>query len=301
MVTQPAGTQPAGTRPAPARSDGSRQGFNLDSFLSSFQQGLTTAQQGWDFARQVPGIVQQFAAPGPPPAGTTPTGMPPGGDGPLPGSGSPITAPAYPLSPVPDAPAPPPPTTMSPAADTGQVDRLLQALRQGQIPALPGPYAAPAPVPAHAPPADAMAMLRLILSNPQFLSALHSTAASSTPRPVSLPVPVAAAAPRLRQVPIPLGAVLNAIVALAGASMTDLSAATREDEPEVPAYLVDAQGGFIVDPASADDRAALVTHFFRLSAEAQGASEGWLPVEQFEAFDESVDEGEATEAWDRGF
>lgn len=213
-----------------------------------------------------------------------------------------MTAPAYPLSPLADAPAPPP-STMSPAADTGQVAQLLQALRQRQIPALPGPYATPAAAPAPAPPADAMAMLRLILSNPQFLSALQSTAASSAPRPVSLPVPVAAAAPQLRQVPIPLGAVLNAIVALAGASMTDLSAATREDEPEVPAYLVDAQGGFIVDPASADDRAALVTHFFRLSAEAQGASEGWLPVEQFEAFDDSVDEGEATEAeaWDPGF
>lgn len=217
----------------------------------------------------------------------------------MPGSGSPMTAPAYPLSPLPDAPAPSPSSTMSPAADTGQVDRLLQALRQGQIPALPGPYATPVPAPA--PPADAMAMLRLILSNPQFLSALQSTAGSSAPRPVSLPVPVAAAAPQLRQVPIPLGAVLNAIVALANASMTDLSAATREDEPEVPAYLVDAQGGFIVDPASADDRAALVTHFFRLSAEAQGAGEGWLPAEQFEAFDESVDEVEATEAWDRGF
>lgn len=184
---------------------------------------------------------------------------------------------------------------MSPAADTGQVGQMLQALQQGQIPALPGPYASPAPSGQAAPP-DATAMLRLILSNPQFLAALQSSAASSTPQPVRLPVPVAATAPQMRQVPIPLGAVLNAIVTLAGASMTDMSAATREDEPEVPGYLVDPRGGFIVDPANADDRAALVTHFFRLSAEAQGASEGWLPVEMFEAFDEGAGDGEATEA-----
>jgi hypothetical protein len=190
---------------------------------------------------------------------------------------------------------------MSPAADPAQIDQLLLALRQRQIPALPGPYASPAPTPAAAP--DAMAMLRVILSNPQFLNALQSTAAPVPARPVSLPVPVAATAPRLRQVPIPLGAVLNAIASLAGASMTDLSAASREDEPEVPAYLVDAEGAFIVDPASADDRAALVAHFFLLSAEAQGAGEGWLPIEQFEAFDESADEGEAVEAedWGQGY
>jgi hypothetical protein len=190
---------------------------------------------------------------------------------------------------------------MSPAADPAQVDQLLQALRQRQIPALPGPYASPVAAPAAAP--DAMAMLRLILSNPQFLNALQSTAAPAPPRPVTLPVPVAATAPQLRQVPIPLGAVLNAIASLAGASMTDLSAASREDEPEVPAYLVDAEGAFIVDPASAEDRAALVAHFFRLSAEAQGAGEGWLPIELFEAFDESADEGEAVEAedWGQGY
>ena len=140
-------------------------------------------------------------------------------------------------------------------------------------------------------------MLRLILSNPQFLQALQATSAPVAARPVQLPVPIPAAPQQMQQVPIPLGAVLNAIIALAGSSMTDLSAGAREDEPDVPAYLVDAGGQLIVDPASTDDRAALVTHLFRLSAEAQGASEGWLPMEQYEAIDEGVDEGEATEGW----
>ena len=65
--------------------------------------------------------------------------------------------------------------------------------------------------------------------------------------------------------PIPLGAVLNAIVALAGQSMTELAEQESEDAEELPEYLVAEDGELLVDPASADDRAALVTHLFRLS------------------------------------
>jgi hypothetical protein len=89
------------------------------------------------------------------------------------------------------------------------------------------------------------------------------------PRSVELPVPAPAAPRHVRSVPIPMGAVMNAIAALAGQSMTELNEYTREEESEVPEYLVDEAGEFVVDPASADDRAALVTHLFRLSDATQ--------------------------------
>lgn len=252
-------------------------------------------QQGWDFVQQVPRFAQQFSGQGQQPAAFAPTPQAPfAGDAPVPAAGGPMTFPTYPPTPSADAPAAP--AAVSPAADAGQIDQLLQALRQRNIPPLPGPYGPPPTAPAAAP-GDPMSMLRLILSNPQFLQALQSTSAPVAARPVQLPVPVPTAPQQMQQMPIPLGAVLNAIVALAGSSMSNLSAGAREDEPEVPAYLVDADGRFIVDPANMDDRAALVTHLFRLSAEAQGAGEGWLAMEQDEAIDDSVDEGEATEGW----
>jgi len=195
-----------------------------------------------------------------------------------------------------------------PAAAPGfQLAPLLQALQQRQIPPLPPPVplavpmiaAQPFGLPA-APQFDALSLLRLILVNPQFQQALQPTAAGTMPRTLHLPVPVAAAPSRSRPVPIPLGAVINAIAALAGQSLTELHAGTAEDEPEVPGYLVDAEGEFIVDPASPDDRAALVTHYFRINDQAQQEA-AWRQSgrRSFEAEDE-LSEGDAW-ARDAGF
>jgi hypothetical protein len=57
--------------------------------------------------------------------------------------------------------------------------------------------------------------------------------------------------------------------------MVELNARTAEDDPEVPSYLVDEEGEFVVDPASPDDRAALVAHLFRVSDEARRADWRW--------------------------
>ena len=163
-----------------------------------------------------------------------------------------------------------------PMAGGDQLAALLQALRLHQIPGLPGPaqpapvapVAAVAPAPAQT---DALGLLRTILTNPQLQQSLRpaaATAAAVVPRTVQLPVPATAAPGQVRSVPIPLGAVLNAIAALAGQSMTEVAEDVSEEEPEVPAYLVDDDGDFVVDPASSDDRAALVAHLFRLSDEA---------------------------------
>lgn len=177
-----------------------------------------------------------------------------------------------------------------PAPDVGQLAGLIQALQQREIPALPGHAPAPA-APAAAPQTDALALLRLIVSNPQFQQSLQQAATSgpAAPRTVPLPVPVGDPGGATRPVPIPLGAVMNAIVTLAGQSMTELNAMSREDDPEVPEYLVSEDGEFIVDPASPEERAALVTHWFRVSDQTrQGAAEPRNPSPENE-LDESDD------------
>ena len=148
----------------------------------------------------------------------------------------------------------------------------MQALQQRQIPPLPvaAPPMMAAPSWPGSPQADGLALLRLILLNPQFQQALSQAAGSRVaPPPVTLPMPAIEPPSRMRPVDIPLGAVLNAISALTGPAMMQLNARTSEEDPEVPAYLVSEEGEFVVDPSSPDDRASLVVHMFEVSDEAQ--------------------------------
>ena len=196
-----------------------------------------------------------------------------------------------------------------------QISQLLQALRMGQIPALPGPAPvqmqsrpqlqmpaampmpasqpgqlqmpsqsgqaqgaplAPQPQPGTAGPFDATGLLRLLIGSPQLQQALGNAAVLGTagPRAVTLPIPAAGGPGSGNPVSIPLGAVMNAIASLAGQALTELHESCREDDPEVPEYLVNDEGEFIVDSASPEERAALVTHYFRLAGEAQRS--GWF-------------------------
>ena len=93
---------------------------------------------------------------------------------------------------------------------------------------------------------------------------------------------------------------MNAIAALAGQSMTELNESTPEDDPEVPSYLVDEDGEFVVDPASPDDRAALVAHLFRISDEAQRSGRFWTTQRSASRGDDELDESE-TWAREAGF
>jgi hypothetical protein len=131
----------------------------------------------------------------------------------------------------------------------------------------------------------------MFLALPQLQSALQSAAVlgPAGPRTMELPIPAAGTPGGVRNVQLPLGAVMNAIATLAGRSMEELNASTQESDPEVPEYLVGEEGEFIVDPASATERAALVTHLVRLNQAAQRA--GWFG-EAGEA-DEDLDEAEA--------
>jgi len=185
---------------------------------------------------------------------------------------------------------------------------MLQALRQGQIPPLPGqlPFAAaggqlaPPPMPAMPgarPPADATALLRMFLGLPQLQTALQSAAVLGPAGPRTMQLPIPSGTPgAMRNLQIPLGAVMNTISALAGRSMEELNASTQDSDPEVPDYLVGEDGEFLVDPASAAERAALLTHMVRLNQAAHRM--GWL-AEGREA-DEGLDEAEAW-ARDAGF
>ena len=272
------------TRPASTSSRPSGSGFDFSGLTRGISQGI-------DFARFGVQVAQQFMPPsGAGAAGPSGPGAPP----PAAGDAPPMADPAAGVFPGADAGAAAPGYAAAPSAgppagggtqDFGQLAGLIQALSQRQIPPLPPPaYAQPAPSPYYpawslAPRQDGLAALRAILGNPQFQHALHWSAAMGAggPRSVQLPVPAPGQPGGARPVDVPLGAVMNAIASLAGQSMTQLNAGTREDEPEVPGYLVDEEGEFVVDPTSAEERAALVAHLFRMNEEAHRS--GWFQPE----------------------
>lgn len=248
-------------------------------------QGIQQAQQ---FAAALGIGGQQPSAPEPSPSASAPTQpSAPAEPGPMPGTTPPGATPAGP-----DMAA----TMPAPTAATGgfdQVAALLQALQQRQIPALPG--SAPQPTAAPPPQTDALSLLRTILTNPHLQQALQP-AAGGPPPPVQLPVPSHAAPSGRRSVNIPIGAVLRALIAASGEALVELYEQTGEDEAEVPEYLVGEDGDFLVDPASDDDRAALVAHLFRLNEAAQ-QSGGDPQPEWSEAEADETDEMDESDAF----
>ncbi len=306
------------SRPSPAdRSSGTTRGFDLGKLTQGLQKGLGFVQQGMDVAQKGYDFAQFFRPPGGP--GAPPPAMPPGPSGPdVPPAGAPFSGPGVPPeypspAPGPDGATPmlgaPPagmPPSGPPAQGYDQLATMLQALYQRQIPPLPGPAFASPAYPGWAPLAppqnDPMATLLTIMGNPQFQQALHwsSVMGPAGPRNIQLPIPAPGYPGDTRSMAIPMGAVMNTIAALASQSRNQFGATTREDEAEVPEYLVGEQGDFIVDPASPDDRAALVAHLFLLNDEAQRS--GWfqppdVPMEDAEA---ELDESEQW-AFEAGF
>jgi hypothetical protein len=83
-------------------------------------------------------------------------------------------------------------------------------------------------------------------------------------------------------------------MAASGEALVELYEQTGEDAEEVPEYLVGEDGDFLVDPASDDDRAALVAHLFRLNEAAQQYGGDPQPEwREAEAEVEEMDESEA--------
>ena len=262
----------------PASTSGSKSSFNFNQFTSLLRKGGELAKVGTQVAGQFSGgsgsapTAAAAVAPAPEP---TPTVAPAAVDA----QPSPAPPADVPLAASPPA-AGPVPGQSAPGVD--QIALLLQALQQQQAQAGPAAAAFPgvAPPPA-APPPDGMALLRVILGNPQFQQALWRPAqqpGAPTPRAIGLPVQAGGHPAHTRQMQIPMGAVLNAIATLAGHSMAELNESTAEDEPEVPAYLVGEDGEFLVDPTSAEERAALVTRWFLASDAAQRGPRGAHPM-----------------------
>jgi hypothetical protein len=296
------------------------------------QFGTQTAQQFRQMGQQFGWLPPSQGAPGPAPAdaGQQPYGPVPYGQqpyGPQPFALQPYGPQPYGLQPYGAGAAGP----GMPGASVDQLAMLMQALQQRQIPPLPGapppsapaapmmapsaamqgpamappgvpaPMGAPAPAPTpmaqpRPPQADALALLHMILANPQFQQAMQQAAVSgySASRSVALPIPSTTNAPApMREVPVPLGAVLNAVSALSEQAMSELNAGTREDDPEVPSYLVGDDGGFIVDPTSPNDRAALVAHLFSISDQAQRLDGPWPSDNGQTESDAEMDESES--------
>lgn len=286
---------PGSTSAAPAAR---RSGFSFSQFAPILRQGINFAQFGTQIAQQFAG-----ARGAPQPSGPTPA--PAMGPADAPPSAPPVATAQPGIGDYGQAGADVPPATDggvtqqssgagAAAAPAGgdQLAFLLQALQQRQIPPLPG---AAAPGAAQAPPQrDGLGLLRLILTNPQFLQTLQSATSSvAARRTVSLPVPMASRPQQRRSVQIPLGAVMNAIAALASQSMAELNATTTEDDPELPSYLVDEQGEFVVDPADPTARASLVTHYFHANALADEGED----VEQANRFYETDAEMDESDVW----
>jgi len=279
-----------------SRPERSGSSFDLGRIVSGIRTGLDTFQQ----AAQV---VSAFTGP---PGGSAPP--PSGGDGSAPAvePPGPASAPDGGAAPAPGLPAgyPPPqayaappgayglpPGVYSPygpaapaapfgAGAAGPYDvlgALLQALRPGHIPALPGVPQGAIPAPG-APGAslDATAMLGLLIGNPQLQQALQWAAVLGphAPRAMQLQVPSAAMPGALRRVAVPLAPALAAISRLAAEAIGELEANVSEGDPETAEYLVGEDGELLVDPASAEERAAAAVHLLRLSREAERARSG---------------------------
>ena len=133
----------------------------------------------------------------------------------------------------------------------------------------PPPFAmgAPPPFVTGAPQSDPLSLLRMIVANPQVLQALQPPT-PATPRAIALPMPATGPAGS-QSLSLPLGAVLNAIVQLSAQGLDRVNANTREEDPEVPEYLVGEDGEFLVDPASPEARARLVAELFEISEHAR--------------------------------
>jgi hypothetical protein len=144
----------------------------------------------------------------------------------------------------------------------------------GQQPGVPQPWGQPR--------LDATNLLGLILGNPQFQQALQMLGShgAAAPRTMGLPVPGPGG---MRTMPIPLGAVMNTIGTLTGPALQELNQLTREDDPELPEYLVGESGELVVDPASPEQRAGRVAELFLMAAESEAG--GFSDVEALDEAD----------------
>jgi hypothetical protein len=141
----------------------------------------------------------------------------------------------------------------------------------GVMPLGPGGFAGGAPNPQGQSLANMTGMLQQLMSNPQLQAALARGVVGGSNNRREVVLEIAGHEGNIEEVAIPLGAAVNAIAVLAHEALMELDASTHESDPEVPDYLVSESGEYIVDPARADHRAALVIEYFRRARESERA------------------------------
>ncbi|MBN1612073.1 MAG: hypothetical protein JW940_35910 [Polyangiaceae bacterium] len=167
-----------------------------------------------------------------------------------------------------------------------------QPVPPGAAPA-PGRGIAPSPAPAGGGSGrDALGQFAALMGDPRVLQMLQSAAvlgqAATRGLEVEVPGPDGP-----RSVQIPAGPIVAGLASLANESLRELNALTREDDPDVPEYLVDDRGEFIVDPANQEERAALAVELLRADRDARRCVD-------CRALEDGLDESDAW-ARDAGF
>lgn len=256
----PAGTRPANRLPPGRNNQGGSGRTDFASVARGFQQALDIAQTAFGVAG---GLAQTFGG-----NDRTAQDIARWSNLLAQGAGQ-VRAWQGPQSGQPSGPA----STQGAAPGVAGAGIAGTGSQQSWMPSMPQPaaplgglsarYGTTAAAP-DGPQLNATAMMALLLNNPQLIQAMQSALVPQGGAP-SVPVSL----PNSQPGSIPLGNVMNALAQLAQVSTRELDALANEDDAEVPDYLLREDGSFVVDPASAQERAALVLQLLRMEAEGR--------------------------------
>lgn len=166
-----------------------------------------------------------------------------------------VTRPAPPPPPRPAPPPPPrsapPPRPAPPATVTPLPPRPAAVPPPGIVPPMPVPQTAvpmPAPQPIAPGSLSSAAQLMGTLLTPQMLQALLALLLGQAGQRSVL----------VGNTEVPIGAFPNLLSTLANQAAAEYNASTYNAGEDVPRYLMDADGEFVVDPAIPEQRAAVL-------------------------------------------
>jgi len=121
----------------------------------------------------------------------------------------------------------------------------------------------PPPQPPIAPAAPATAQLLQVLARPEVLQALMSMLLGPSGR---RHVPVAGT-------PVPVGAFTNLLGVLANRAAAEYNVLAAPSGEDIPRYLLDVNGEFLVDPAVPEERAAVLLGLLEIAEQEEAAYE----------------------------
>lgn len=141
-------------------------------------------------------------------------------------------------------------------------------------------------------PLNNTAQLASLLNNPRIMQALQAALFRGREGAIH----VETDAPYRASESIPLADVMDTIARLAQESALELNALAGEDAAEIPEYLINEDGEYVVDPECAEDREALVLGYLR----RQGELKRYQELDGFvENEGGAGNETDASEVWAR--